>query len=574
MSSTIVGMSVAQSLRRQVHVHRIFAVQFLSLLVAAHAIFILAETLLEQLAVHRGSSPLSDIVVDIPLLIGLGLLYLATLLRRRKRKAWQVTLLAYVFYLGLTVSQVVMRAAIHDVDGLEIIRSIVLPTVVIALLLLFQQEFTVKSDQQGFRWALRFVALVLLATFAYGVSGFMLLDKSDFHQEIRLATAAHYTVDQFDLTTNHPLHPATKRAHLFVDSLSFVSVAAVSYAAISFFQPLRSRLSDQTKNRERMLQLLRQYGAPSEDFFKLWPHDKQYFFDTSGRAGLAFHVYRGVALCLADPAGDPRHFKRLVQDFSELCFNNDWLPGLVHIEARHRKLYESQGFELQKLGEEAVLQLASFQADVRPGKYFRQINNKFSKQSYSVEVVEPPHHAALIKRLHEISDQWLDRGAHVERRFVMGYFSESYLQQCKLVLVRDAAGTIQAFANLVPADFDSQEATFDMLRHATGSLSNINDYLLMQLIDYLVEHGYTRLNLGLCPLVGLDATTSEAGGVVDGFLRFAYANGDRFYSFSGLQRFKAKYQPEWRDRYIGYQRGIRGFSRTMNALMRTMRVKT
>ncbi len=63
--------------------------------------------------------------------------------------------------------------------------------------------------------------------------------------------------------------------------------------------------------------------------------------------------------------------------------------------------------------------------------------------------------------------------------------------------------------NVVPTDFDQQEATYDLLRHASGSLGNINDYMLMNLINELTSAGLQRLSLGLCPLVGLDDTDKD-----------------------------------------------------------------
>jgi phosphatidylglycerol lysyltransferase len=566
-------MDVQRAVKRQLQVHRQFAVQFLSILVAAHGVYILAASLLDQIAVHHGSM-LNDLAVDVPLMIGLSLLYLSSLLRRRKRTAWLVTVLAYTFYIGIGVAQLLNRAGgLHDTSLHQLIRLLLLPLVVLGLLFLFRKEFVVKSDIQGFGFAARFIGIVLAVTLVYGIAGFELLDHSDFHQEINLPAAAHYTIDQFNITTVHPLQPYTKRAHLFVDSLSFVSLGAVIYAAIALFQPLRLRLSDQHVERERMAELLRRYGGPSEEFFKLWPHDKQYFFDESGRSGLAFHVSRGIALCLSDPAGDAKCYPKLMRDFENLCFSNDWLPAMIHVADTHRKLYEKHDFMMQKLGQEAVLDLAHFQANVADKKYFRQISNKFTKQGVSCELLQPPHHQAVLDRLGVISAEWLSQGGRAERKFVMGYYTPEYLQLCKVMVARDAAGTIQAFINLVPADFDQTEATYDLLRHASKSLGNINDYLLMNLIERLAADGYKRLNLGLCPLAGLDEETDEEKNqLIDGVLRFAYANGDRFYSFSGLHRFKAKYEPEWRDRYVAYQGGVRGFSRTMTALMRTMRI--
>ncbi|HEX4774915.1 MAG TPA: phosphatidylglycerol lysyltransferase domain-containing protein [Candidatus Saccharimonadales bacterium] len=560
------------TLKTQLKIHRQFAVQLLGVLVSAHGLYILAAILLVQTGARRGTH-ISDIFIDLPLLIGLSLVYLGGLLRRRKRTAWLVTVMAYTFYLGLGVAQLINRTHLEDVQLHELTRTLLLPIVVLGLLMAFQREFVVKSDVQGFGFAARFSAVILLIAVFYGVIGFSLLDHSDFHQEIGVATATHYTIDQFNLTTNKPVKAYTRRAHLFLDSLSFISTAAVAYALISLFQPLRARFADQAHEREQMKQLLEQYGGPSEEFFKLWPDDKHYIFDDSGQSGLAFHVSRGVALCLADPVGKRQSFPKLMSKFDDLCFGNDWLPAFIHIEDKHRQLYEKHDFALQKLGQEAVLDLKHFRKEVAGTKYFRQIRNKFNRHDYSYELLEPPHHKAVIDRLQEVSNEWLGHDGRVERGFVMGYFTPDYMQMCRLMVARDAAGTIQGFVNLLPTDFDKQEATFDMLRHSNKSLGNINDYLLMALIDYSLEKGYEKLNLGLCALVGLDEEPDEEKNrVISNFLSFAYANGDRFYSFQGLYKFKAKYEPEWRDRYIAYQGGIRGFTRTMTALMRAMRI--
>ena len=74
----------------------------------------------------------------------------------------------------------------------------------------------------------------------------MFMDQHDFHQEITFGNAIHRTIDQFGLTTNKTLVPYTQRAKLFMDSLSIISIGAVSYALISLFQPLRARFIDQT----------------------------------------------------------------------------------------------------------------------------------------------------------------------------------------------------------------------------------------------------------------------------------------------------------------------------------------
>src|SRR6202044_1220456 len=99
-------MSFKSSLRHHLRVNRQFGVQFVTIVVAAHGIFILATSLLDQISA-RHAAHLSIVVIDLPLLIGLSLLYLSTLLRRRKQTAWIVTVLAYSFYLGLGFANII-----------------------------------------------------------------------------------------------------------------------------------------------------------------------------------------------------------------------------------------------------------------------------------------------------------------------------------------------------------------------------------------------------------------------------------------------------------------------------------
>lgn len=545
-------------------------VRITAFLVGAHGLFIVATTLVDQLGA-RHLLHLTAVTVDIPLLIGISLLYLSSLLIKRKHNAWLVAIAVYCVLLILNATPYVHLVTQHQLDLDHMVRAVVLPVIILGLLVLARREFVVASDFGAFRASIKFAVLILLVTLVYGVMGFLLLDRHDFHRELSVGSAVHYTIDQFDLTTDHPLKPYTSRAHLFVDSLSFVSVLSVGYVILSFFRPLRARFTDQAAARARMEILLRKHGAPSEDFFKLWPHDKNYFFDKSANAGLALRVRAGVALCLGDPAGETRAVRGLVREFERQCYLNDWLPAFVHAEPRYEKLYKDYGYSLQKIGEEAIVDTAHFETRVAGNKYFRNIRNRFEKNGYTSELLSPPHHPDILKRLRAVSDDWLGKPGRTERGFVMGYFSDAYMDQCDILVARDGAGTIQAFINRLPAPFDTHEAGFDMLRHTKDCLSNTNDFILTNFIKLMREQGYKRVNLGLSPLVGLENQAEKT--MLDTFLYFAYANGDRFYSFSGLHRFKNKYEPEWSNRYIAYKGGLRGFTKTMNALMRVMQVK-
>lgn len=504
------------------------------------------------------------------LLAGLSLIYLATLLNRGKYNAWLVSVPIFGY--------LVIRNIRHFVFDLPSGRHLVVPTLlnlllpIVTLLVLVYNRllFNVRSEIRNFTTALIRSFLVLLVALVYGVIGFTLMDQHDFHQEISVPTATHYTVDQFGLTTSKQVVPYTKRSKVFVDSLEAISLGALFYVAASLFSPIRFRLSNHRQDYEDVGLILSNHSLSSEDFFMLWPPDKSYFFNHSRNAVVAYKAVHGVALIVGDPIGPNHDIRNLLIEFMGFCQINDWRPAFIHAEVKNLELYKELGFETQKIGEEAIIGTREFVNHVATSKDFRHIAAKFDKLGYRCDVLEPPHNEATISRLRSITKDWLKEPGRSERGFMMGYFDIPYLQKCKIIAAVDEQTKIQAFINQIPSPSVS-EASFDFLRHSKGSPGNINDYLMLNFIRSLEQQKIPRLNMGLSPLSGLDEDKNSENRLLNGFLGFAYANGGRFYSFQGLKRFKAKYEPMWESRYIVYRGGIRGFSKTLNALMRAMR---
>lgn len=545
-------------------------VRLVAWLVGINGIFIIVSALIDQILTTHQRPNINEILFDLPLLIGVSLLYLSTLLARQKRNAWIVVLLAYMFYIAIGITAALLDIVHHESTVLHTIETLLLPITVVGLLLQTRHYFMVASDRRGFMSAVKFSLFILLIALLYGIGGYMLMDVHDYHQEISFVAAVHFTINQFDLTAS-PIHAYTARARIFDSSLSLIGIAAIGYVFIAFFQPIRDRVRHRQDDRVRIETLLQKYGGYSEDYFKIWPHDKQYFFDDADTAAVAYAVHAGVALCLGNPVGNPRKFAKLGRSFKSYCFKNDWKLAFVHIDGSQSKLYETLGLTMQKIGSEAVVDVQDFTTVTLRNKYFRHINNKFTKLGYTSELLTPPHSLDTIATLQSISDEWLSKDGREERGFVMGYFSEEYMQRCDVLLLKDENGAAQAFLNIIPADFDTQELTYDMLRNRSDGLSNSIDYLMIQLINYASEHGYTRINLGLCPLYGMKDQADKQG-ILDRLLHFTFTYGNRVYSFSGLHRFKSKFKPVWRDRYLAYEDGVSGLTKTVNALIRSMRV--
>lgn len=547
---------------------------FILFLIAACVFLTGALTILSVLFAQTRLTEVRPFKFDghITLLVGLSLIYLSTLLRRGKYSAWLISLPLYFFLVARNLHRYFVDKPVNMHSSILIILNLIVPVVALGGIIVGYKHFRVRSQVSNFKGAFAKALLVLLVAFFYGLIGFQLFDEHDFHQEFSWLEGAHYTVDQFNITTTKELHPYTIRANVFLGSLATVSLGALFYVGVSLFSPIRFKLSDQPHSRESLRRLMELHPASSEDFFKLWPHDKAYFFSKSGHSALAYGVKNGVALVVGDPVGNSNEFTQLVSNFVELCYVNDWLPSFIHTEQKFNTLYKDLGFSVQKIGEEAVLDIAHFQSNVANNKYFRNIKNRFERENYTFQIATPPHNRELLRNLHQISDEWLQGPGRSERRFMMGYFDEHYLQQCTLALALDGNGKIQAFINQIRS-FDAHEANFDFLRSHKDALGNINDFAMLNFINYLAEQGFKRLNLGLSPLTGLkktDAVDTEIT-ALDNALQFVYTAGGRFYSFAGLKRFKDKYEPNWQNRYIVYKGGWPGFGRVMNALVRAMK---
>ena len=80
------------------------------------------------------------------------------------------------------------------------------------------------------------------------------------------------------------------------------------------------------------------------------------------------------------------------------------------------------------------------------------------------------------------------------------------------------------------------------------------DYLFIRLMLYGRDAGYRWFNLGMAPLSGLPQ--HELAPLWNRLGGFLFRHGEHFYNFQGLRRYKEKYGPEWRPRYLASPGGL------------------
>jgi phosphatidylglycerol lysyltransferase len=303
-----------------------------------------------------------------------------------------------------------------------------------------------------------------------------------------------------------------------------------------------------------------------ESYFALWP-DKSYFFNPARSGFIAYRVSAGVAVCLSDPVAPSQEIPSLARGFLDYCTGNGWIAAFLYTLPDFLPQYETLGLRALKVGTDAVVNLERFCAETHLSKQFRRTKRRLEEDGYATARHVPPHPAALVAEIEQVSSEWLGLPGRRERSFALGAFSREYAGRTPLFVVADKERRIVAFVNETPA-YRPGLATIDMMRHRDGLPHGIMDYLFDELFCRLRDEGFRQFDLGLAPLAGVgdhpDSTTQERA------VRQVFELLSRYFPFEGLREYKAKFEPDWEDRYIVYQGGPAGLVRTALALSRVM----
>jgi phosphatidylglycerol lysyltransferase len=309
-----------------------------------------------------------------------------------------------------------------------------------------------------------------------------------------------------------------------------------------------SETRDERSGAQLAHKILNTYGGEVDDFFKLWPADKRYFFSSDKKAFIAYGAKYGVAVCMGAPAGSDKSIGLVLAEFKDYCAKQHLKMVFVQTTSRHKDEFLFNGLRSILIGADAVVDLKRFNETTVRSKNFRNIVNRFDKLGYTFEKSSPPHNVALIDELRIVSDSWLTLAHRKEWSFLTGRYDIDYLQQVKLDILRDQDGHVKAFFNELP-NFRHGTATIDLMRHSADALPNSVDYLFTRLMADKQSEGYKSFSLGISPIDGRPFAVSRADKVLARF----YGMTNSFIGFRGLHRFKAKYDPDWEPSYVWYQ---------------------
>ncbi len=474
------------------------------------------------------------------LLFGFSLVYLSYNIYKRKLIAWwsAVFILVYVIltHFSHTKSSYPMAIA---------------PFITLILLLYFKSYFIVKANVYNIAQGIKLALSSLFVAIIFGTAGFWFLNKKAFGIDFQLSQALIRTLREYVLLGNDDLMIRNAYADNFLDTIRMLGIISFLFAVYSIFKPLcKLEILDSEKKFAHMAVEL--YGNSSLDFFKTWS-DKNYFFGKNDIGFVSFKISQGIAMALGEPVVAKNNLTLIIKEFDDYCNEHGLLPAFYCAPGDNLQIFEKLNYKSLKIGQEAIIDFKKFFTNTKQKKELMRIKNKFERDGFIVECHNPPNSKKLIGELRSISNEWLKFPGRRERNFSVGFFDDEYLINSILFTLKNKTGEIIAFANQIPS-YAKNEATIDLMRYRNNTPNGTMDFLFLELFAYLHKKGFEKFDFGFSP-IAIEAKSETDNRLKEKVLLEIYKKSGKIFSFSGLHKYKQKFDPVWNDRYLIYKKG-------------------
>ena len=484
--------------------------RFLVYLLRFSGIFLILSALIPE--------RLEQLIWQFPsILFGTLFIFMARLIRRRVKGAFIASLITFV----LTLIYVNLNGISWAMSFL-IVLSLVLMLIIRKRL--YHRYFVYSWEDKTKDFL--FLAFTILVLLVLGGSGFWSHLLPPKNRDV----LGHFVHIWFDIL------------------LASVIIATIVWGVLRILAPRRT--FGQSMDDERFTALLEKYGGASESALA-YLHDKRLFwYRVDGQDQVVFQFAQTSNKCvvMGNPIGNENYYRAAWESFLKTL--SDWNLQALFYEADESitLMLHDYGFDFMKFGENAMVDLTTFSVDGKHGKKFRKPTNRVEKAGFQFKLLDPPFSETQMQEMKAVSDIWLT--GRKEKGFSLGFFDEAYLQQAPIAIVESEEGEIVAFANIMPTN-NKRVATIDLMRYDFEKApEGIMDYLFVKLFQYFQAEGKQYFDMGMAPLANVG--TEEDSFLEEKVANLVYVFAQRFYSFSGLQRYKEKFSPIWSPKYIVY----------------------
>jgi len=470
--------------------------------------------------------------------VGLLLMGLALNLGRGKRRAWRVavTLLAVELILQLSQGHRVVSAA---------------TTVLLALLLLSRHQFVGRSEPVGRSRALVIGAVLLAASTLLGFASVSALDRQ-MGTHLSTVERLSATVAGFAGISSPVTTPETRQS----DAVYYLLVALatmtilVTGALVLRAPRVVSRRSDDEEDGLRSL--ISRHGHPDSLAYFALRDDRAIVWGEGQRAAVSYRMVGGTMLAAGDPLGPPSDWRSAIEAFVARARAYSVVPAVVACTAGGAEAWQRFGrMTALEFGDEAVLETAKYSLQGRAMRNVRQAVARAERAGLVVRCsrlsqLEPDE----VARLADLADLW--RGAPVERGFSMALGRvDARRDPDSVMVVAEQDGQARALLLLVPWGDDG--LSLDLMRRDDHAPSGVNELMITRLMAAGPGLGVTQVSLNFAVFrEAIERSERIGAGPVTKLWGRLLRLVSRGTQVDALYRFNAKFEPEWRRRYLVY----------------------
>ncbi|MGG0175645.1 bifunctional lysylphosphatidylglycerol flippase/synthetase MprF [Gottfriedia acidiceleris] len=409
------------------------------------------------------------------------------------------------------------------------------------------------------------------ALFVLAVAFILFISKKQFYRESFVLTWGKLIVDNFilffflgsylliayiNLPQTNVKIPAKYLPYILVNSRDIVISAVLGFAAallffyIAFFKVKRKQFEfiNTKAEEEKIKEHFNKYGG-TELSHLVFLHDKYLFWAQDETVLFIFQPYADKLVILGDPVGEKSRLYPAIEELLNYADQFGYTLVFYQVNSNSLSYLHENGFDFFKLGEEGFTDISTFSLSGKRNKGIRALYNKFEREEYSFEIIEPPYSNEFFTELKELSQEWLK--GRKEKGFSLGYFDEDYIKLAPVAIIKNNENKMIAFASIMP-NYNEHTISIDLMRHKVDAPKGIMDFMFVNLIEWFRSRNFHYFNVGMTPLanVGLSkySFTSEK------IAAQIYQYGQFLYHFQGLRSFKEKYVNSWTPKFLAYHK--------------------
>lgn len=475
------------------------------------------------------------------LFTSLVLILVARGLARRKRRAWNISVIVLI----LNLLSDLFRYHRHP---LQIIPNLIL----LGILIGFRKEFYAVSDPATRFQPVR--SFIILFAFTFIASTLMIYYRHG-HQIVGNPSFKNVvlTVLEGMIGVTGPIEFVSQRASDTVEfSLAALGIFTIVIPLFLFFRRVKPLAKMSNDDIEIVRKLITHDVDQDSLGYFATRRDKSVIWAPNKKAGIAYRVEGGVMLASGDPFGEYSLWPAAIDAFLDEAKLHAWTPAVMGASDRGGEVWvEHAGMTAFDIGDEAIIKVKDFTLEGRPMANVRQMVNRIKRKGYSAYTAKWSDLDANIRvELRHLAKKW--RYGTPERGFSMAMdrFGED-IDGETIITIATLGDEIKGLLYFVPWSHDG--ISLDRMQRERGTDPGVNELLIVQTVEWAREKKIESISLNFAAFRSLfERAEKISAGPITRSSRNLIRFFSNFFQVESLYRFNAKFDPEWQTRYLVY----------------------